>query len=462
MPVGGAQDHVRALGERLRGSVQAPGGADWEEECSAFNLAAVPHPQLLVCAADRDDVAEAVRYAGEQGLPVGVLSTGHGCALGPTTIDRGLLISTRRMQELRLDPERHSVTVGPGVTWKQVMEAAAPYGLAALCGSSSGVGVTGFCLGGGLPVLGRAFGFAADHVEELEVVTGDGEVRRVDREHNPDLFWGLRGGKGNLGVVTSLTISLPQVASVYGGCIFYGQDHIAEVLRAFPAWASTLGTDSAGSVAVLRLPPLPQLPEPLRGQTVVQLRFCHLGEDAEGARLLEPMRGLAPALIDGVQRIPYSALDSVHMDPDSPLPYEERGGLLRELPPEAVEALLGVVGPEQRVPILVCELRLLGGELSREPEGGNAIGARDAAFTVFAVGVLTPETAPGLAASLDAVVEAVRPWSTGHTFANFHGQPGDAADRARAWTPDNYQRLRALAQRYDPEGLFRFGLSVRD
>lgn len=233
----------------------------------------------------------ALRYAAAHGLPVGVQATGHG-ATAP--LDAGVLISTRRLDGLAVDPIARTATVGAGVRWRDVIAAAAVHGLAPLSGSSSDVSAVGYTLGGGLPVMGRTFGFAADRVRALDVVTADASLHHVDAANEPELFWGLCGGKGNLGIVTAMTIELVEVATVYGGGVFYPAAHIPAVLHAYPAWAATLPEQTSSSVAILRLPPVPQIPEPLRGQTVAHLRVCHVGDSTSGERLVAPMRAVHP------------------------------------------------------------------------------------------------------------------------------------------------------------------------
>ena len=396
----------------------------------------------------------ALRFAAAHGLPVAVQATGHGAT---TPIDAGVLISTRRLDELTVDPIARTATVGAGVRWRSVIPAAAVHGLAPLSGSSSDVSVVGYTLGGGLPVMGRTFGFAADRVRALEVVTADARLHHVDADSDPDLFWGLCGGKGNLGIVTTMTIELIDVATVYGGGIFYPAPHISAVLHAYPAWAATLPVQTCSSVAILRLPPVPQLPEPLRGQTVAHLRLCHVGDATTGERLIAPMRAVAPALLDHLGDMPYTAVDSIHQDPDHPVPFCHRGALLRALTGQTIDALLAVAGPHVPIPLMLCELRQMGGALSRSPVAGNAVGGRDAAYSLFAIGLLTPETAQAAPAAVDAVIAAAEPWSTGHTLVNLHGPLGDEADRARAWDGPTYRRLADLSRRLDPAGLLRPG-----
>jgi hypothetical protein len=451
---------VAGLHRQVAGAVLTAGDPGWDEEVNGFNAAVTHTPDVVVVAADAGDVQAAVRYAATVGMPFGVQATGHGAM---TPMAEGMLISTRRLQAVTIDPAGRTATVQAGARWRQVIDAAAPYALAPLNGSASGVGAVGYTLGGGLPVMARTFGFAADHVRALDVVTADGQLRHVEAETEPDLFWGLRGGGGNLGVVTTMTIDLVPVITVYGGGIFYPAAHIPAALSAWRDWCPDLPETVTTSVAILRLPPSAELPEPLRGQTVAQLRFCAVGADgapidtAEAAQMLAPMRAAAPALLDTVAHIPYTAIDAVHLDPDHPIPFCQRGLLLHDVTPGTIQALLAVAGPDVHAPLVMCEIRQLGGALCRTPAGGNAVGGRDAAYSLSAVGLLTPDTAGAAPAAVDAVLTAAAPWANGHTLLNLHGTVADDTDRARPWEADTYQRLASLITRYDPAGLFRHG-----
>ena len=447
---------ISALAQTVTGPVHVPGDEGYADEVAAFNLARQHTPDAVVAARSAEDVALAVRWAGEHALPVGVQATGHGAVV---PITHGVLVSTRGLDEVSIDPERRTARVGAGVKWRRLLDAAAEHGLAGLCGSTSDVGVVGYTLGGGLPVLGRGFGFSSDHVRSFDVVTGDGEVHHVEAGDGSELDWALRGGKGNVGIVTSMEVELIDVQDLYGGAIFWPGALAPTLLTVFAEWAETLPDEFSASIGLLRLPPLPEVPEPLRGQFTVHLRVAFLGDDAEGERLLAPMRAAAPPMIDMVGRMPYTELDRIHMDPEEPVPYEEGGVLLREVGPDTIGAILDRAGPEATAcPLLLVELRLLGGALSRG--GTDAVSGREAAYALFAVGVLMPPVAEAVPGAIRDVVGAMAPRSNGDTMVNFHGVPGDDAVRARAWSAPAYQRLQRAKATYDPGNLLRFGHAV--
>jgi FAD/FMN-containing dehydrogenase len=445
------------LDEIIPSPVLRPGDAGFAEEVTGFNLANPHEPDVVLAAGSAADVVAGVRWAAEQGMPVAVQATGHG-ANAP--MDGGLLISTRRMNQVHVDPASRRATIGAGATWREVLHAAAPHGLGGLGGSSSGAGVVGYTVGGGLPVLGRAYGWAADRVLGMEVVTADGVLRHVDAESEPDLFWALRGGKGNAGIVTSMTFELLPLSRIHGGGLFFDGSHAPALLRAYAAWTATLPDAMCSALQLLRLPPYPDIPEPLRGRFTVQLCVAWPGDPADGDRLLAPMRAVAPAIVHLVGDLPYPELDRVFSDPEHPVPAAEGCLLLPGLPEGAIETLLELAGPGAPTPLLAVALRHLGGALARPPAVPDAVGARDAAFLLQTIGVLAGPHAADVPAGIAAVRSAMARWSTGGTFVNLHGTPGDDADRARAWPEATYQRLRRVKGRYDPAGLLRFGHAI--
>jgi FAD/FMN-containing dehydrogenase len=445
------------LDEFLPRPVLRPGDAGFSEEVSGFNVAHPHEPDVVIAAERPEDVVTAVRWAADQGVGIGVQATGHG-ANAP--MDGGLLVSTRRMNAVSVDPRSRTATVGAGATWRGVLRAASPHGLGGLCGSSSGVGVVGYTVGGGLPLLGRAYGWAAERVRAMDVVTADGLLRHVDAETEPELFWALRGGKGNVGIVTSMSFELLPLTRLYGGSVFFDGSHAAVLLRAYADWTTSLPDAMCTALQLLRLPPLPDVPEPLRGRFTVQLCVAWPGDPVEGERLVAPMRAVAPAIADMIRDMPYSEVDAVFHDPEHPVPATEGCLLLPAMPEAATATLLELAGPDARTPLLAVAVRHLGGALARPPAVPDAVGPRDAAYVLQTVGVLAGPHAEDVPAAAAALRAAVEPWSTGRTFVNLHGRPGDDADRARAWSGDTYERLRQVKGHYDPAGLLRFGHAV--
>ena len=444
---------IADLAAAVRGPVLVPADEGFAFEVAPFNTSYAPRPAVVVGATCAADVAAAVRFAAATGRPVAVQATGHGLT---GALEGAVLVTTGRMAEVAVDPVAGTARVGAGARWRAVIDAAAPHGLAPLNGSSSGVGVVGYTLGGGLGPLARRYGFAADHVRRAQLVTADGAVREVDATSDPELFWALRGSKGSFGIVTELEFDLVPVTSLHGGFVFFPGEAAGALLHAWREWVTTLPEETTTSIAVLRMPPDPSLPPPLQGRTVVHLRFAHLGPADEGAALLAPMRATAPALLDTVADMPYTAVDGIHMDPTDPLPSWHTGTTLRELPAEAVDALLVVAGPEVEVPLIMVELRHLGGALARPAAVPDAVVGRDAAFALWVLGPMAPPLAEVVPAVGRAVVASVAPWALRGPLLNFLGE-AHPADVAALWDDADRARLLAVKRRLDPTGVFGTG-----
>jgi FAD/FMN-containing dehydrogenase len=449
---------VTGLRGHLTGTLALPGEPGYEL-ATPWNLAVPSTPLAVVAAADAHDVAATVRFAAEHGLRVAVQRTGHG-AVALDGDDDVILVHTARFDTLDIDLAARRARLGAGLVWQQVLDACAPFGLAPLVGSAPGVGVAGFLTGGGVGPFTRTFGVSSDSVTAFEVVTGDGQIRRVTPDENPDLFWGLRGGKGTLGIVCEVEIELLDLAEIEGGALYFDGADAATVLHGWRAWAADLPEHANTSVALLQLPPLPGVPPMLAGKLTVAVRFTSTADAATCAALLAPLRALATPLADMIGTMPYAAIGHVHADPVDPLPGHEDAALLRELPVEAIDALLAAAGPGSGSPQTVIELRLLGGAYAREGAHPSAFVQRDAAYSLLVIGALVPEIAaliPGHAAS---VVAALEPWATGGLLPNFAPAAGPAR-AARSYDENTRTWLAALADRYDPAGVLTVGQVVR-
>jgi hypothetical protein len=444
----------------LRGAAYAPGEGGYDEGRQAFNLNAHQHPALVVMAAGAADVMAAVRLARDEGLGVGVLATGHAVA---APCDGGVLINTSRMRGVRVDPEAQTARVEAGALWRDVVPEAQAFGLAGLQGSSSGVGVVGYTMGGGFGWLGRKYGFNADGVREADVVTADGQLRRVSAYEYPDLFWGLKGGGGNFGVVTSLEFGLHPLTAVYGGNLFYPVERAPEVLDLFSRWVETLPDEVTAAATFLNIPPIPHIPEPLRGGSFISVRCCYCGEPPEaGEELLRPWREFGEPVVDTFRVMSYGEMDMISMDPVDPIGAYTHVEMLGDLTPEAIHTLVEVAGVDSGSPLIILELRRLGGALTRPPADLSPIGRRDSKYTMQGVGATpTPEVAQAVQAHLAYVAEAMSPYQTGATYINFLELDGASPERVRAaYSREDWERLVELKDHYDPENLFRFNRNI--
>jgi hypothetical protein len=427
------------LAAALRGELSLPGSAAYDERVRPFNAAVDVRPAAVVAAADAYDVAQTIRFARRHGLRVGVQCTGHGAA---ASMEGALLVHTGSLDECVVHPEGWA-RVGAGVRWRQVVDAAAPLGLTPLAGSSSGVGVVGYTTGGGLGPLAGTYGLASDRVRALDVATGQGRLVRATPERHADLFWGLRGGRGSLGVVTAVEFDLVPLEQVYGGALFFAEADVAAVLRAWRDWSDRLPETATTSLAVMQLPDLPQVPPPLAGRMTVTVRLAFTGRPADGEALLAPLRAVATPVLDSTGVLPVTALDAIHNDPKDPMPVVEAATLLRDLDDAGVDALLRLAGPGSGSPLVKVELRRLGGAVSRPGPHPSAVCGRDAAYQLVAIGLRVPPVADAVGAHCDTLLAGLAPWSTGGTLPTFAGG-------ARSYDADTLARLRAIVLARDP------------
>ncbi|NRQ32263.1 FAD-binding oxidoreductase [Nonomuraea sp. NN258] len=427
-----------------------PGRPGYDDRLG-INRAVESQPAYVVGASDEDDVVAAVCLAWEQDRAIGVLATGHGPSVRP---DQAVLVNTSRMNGVKVVPCDRSAWIEAGARWRQVLLQTTPHGLAPLNGSSPNVGAVGYTTGGGAGLLGRRHGFAADHVRRLRVVTADGRIRDVSADSDPDLFWAVRGGKDNFGIVVGMEVELFPVARLYGGGLYFPAEATADVLRAYAEWTGAVPEEMSSSVLLSTYPDAPGVPEPLRGRYVTHVRIAYSGEEG-GADLVEPLRAIGDRLVDSVRDLPYGEVGSIHHEPvDAPYQAFDRNLLLRELDAAAVDTLLAHAGPAAAPPF-VTELRHFGGAYARPPATPNCVGGRDAAFSLY-----TGSTQGDFGAR-DRLLAAMRPWSTGGISLNFAGVEDARPELVRAaYDPGDYERLIRLKAVYDPENLFRVNFNI--
>jgi FAD/FMN-containing dehydrogenase len=445
------------LATTVAGSVLLPGDAGYDDERAVWNLNHELVPAVIVVPESAADIQAAVIFAAGQHRPVLVKTTGHqivGSASG------AVVIATHRLNGITIDPAGRSARVGAGVLWSDVIAKTTKAGLAPLNGSNPTVGVSGYTLGGGLsPTLGRSQGYAADHVRSLDVVTADGRLRHVDAESEPDLFWALRGGKGNFAVVTALEFDLFPVSRLYGGAIYFPGEQAADVLRAWTAWHPTTPETMVTSFAVMRMPSMPQVPEPLREKFLVSVRIAYNGTTADGERMVEPLRAIAPAVLDTVRDMPYAEVASIHNEPTDPVPYYERGIMLREFPAQAQDKLIALVGPDAETDLVIAELRALGGAWDREPAVPNAVATRGLPYSLLGVAAGPLSQEQQLKRSVAELLDGMKPWQGDRRYVN-NLAPDEAADAAAIYGPERYERLASIKKIYDPANMFRLNHNV--
>jgi hypothetical protein len=438
---------TQTLKAAIAGQVFVRGEAGYDQGRQAWNLAMDQRPAIVVQAESAADVAQAVQYARAHGMRIAPQGTGHGAEpLEP--LDGAMLLRTTHMRQVRIDPSARTARAEAGAVWTDVTVPAGQYGLAALAGSSPNVGVTGYTLGGGLGWLARRYGLAANSVTAAELVTPGGDLVRADAGHEPDLFWAVRGG-GGVGVVTALEMRLYPVRELYAGDLFFPIARAAEVLHAWREWTDTVPDEVTSLAHLLRLPPLPELPEPLRGRAFVMVEAACLGDAGTGAELIGPLRRLGPER-DTFAMIPAPTLGQLNMDPPQPVPSQGDGAFLAGFPAAAIDALVAVAGPDAQTPPDSVEVRHLGGALARPVPGGGAQPSIDASYLLFAAAALTPGLAGPARAHVQTVKDALAPWHASYDYYNFAETPAPAA---AVLPPASHRRLQQIKAAHDPDQL---------
>lgn len=454
----GAEAELAALAERIQGPVLLPGAEGFAAELSGYQTAVRNRPDVIVGAAGEQDVRAAVAFAATHRLPVSVQAGGHGL---PHAAAGGVLVSTRRMTGLHIDARARTARVGAGVSWGRVIEEAAPHGLAPLSGSHPGVCAVSYVLGGGLGLMARRYGYACDHVRSLDVVTADGRLLTATAHSEPDLFWALRGGGGNFGVVTGMEIDLFPVSHLYGGRLVFGTDLVEDAVNAFSRWADGVPEEMTAALKLVPVPDLAEIPPLFRGKFLAMVLIGYIGDAAEAERLIAPLRAVGPRLVESLGPVPYTQSGTIHDEPDEPHILYGNSFMLSGLDAEAVKAVLASVGADCPVSVMT-EIRQLGGALSREPAVPSAVGHRSAAFALRVISSLEDvgiEDARPVHRALD---EALSPWTVGRSL-NFVHTEGDKPSEAQVrslYTDRDFDRLARVKAHYDPDNAFRFNFNI--
>jgi FAD/FMN-containing dehydrogenase len=444
---------VAKLRSHIAGDVITPGDAEYDVARQAWNLAVDQTPVMVAMPESAGDVARIVRYARERGLRVAPQGTGHNA--GPIArLDDTVLLKTSRMIGVEIHAEERYARVQAGAIWADVVGPAAEHGLTAMSGSSPDVGVVGYTLGGGLSWIARKYGLATNNVRAIEIVTAEGKLVRADRESHPELFWAVRGGGGSFGVVTAIEIDLFPFTEIYAGMLAFPIERAAEVLHRWNDLLPSLPDEMTTVGRMLRVPPLEEIPELVRGRELVVVEAFFLGDEAEGRRLIQPLRELGPE-IDTVMTMPTKDLIHVHMDPPHPVPGDGDHAMIgHHLPAAAIDSFVEAFRSEAAGSLLMAELRQLGGALARSAPDHGAADTFDGSYSLFSVGMTpTPEIAAAVAAALPVMRKAMAPYEGGRQYLNFAEQKG--TDVNGFFSPATYERLRAVKTEYDPDDVVR-------
>ena len=450
---------IQQLKQQVTGDILTRDDVGYEQIRRGWDLTINHYPALILLSQNAADISAGVRFANEYSLGVAVQNTGHG-VLYPA--DDNLLIITSRMSSIHVDVEAKTAQVEAGVTWQQVLDAATPYGLAPLLGSSPHVGVVGYMLGGGIGWLARRYGFGVDSLRWIDIVTADGILRHTSPAENSDIFWGLRGGGGNFGIVTAMEFDLYPVPKIYGGSLSYPGEMASEALRFFRKWINTVPVELTSSIAIIKFPNLPQIPEELRGETQISLFAVYAGDAASGELLIRSWIEWRTPINNTFREMPFSEIGTITNDPVDPTPDFGSSDMLNELSDEAIDVIVNYA-TNNNSPLIFSILRHAGGAIAQVPPDASAIGNRDATLYLLMGGVApTPEALEALKTYVLGYRTALEPHTKGGVWMNFMNGNGSAAKERikEAYLPETYDRLLALKSKVDPNNLFRFSYQL--
>src|SRR5579872_813521 len=450
---------VDQLKSCFRGDVIQPTDANYESARRVYNAMIDKRPRLIARCVDVADVMAAVNFGRENGLLTAIRCGGHsGAGLG--TCDDGLVIDLSLMKGIRVDPKNRTVRAEAGCVWGDVDHATHAFGMATPCGFISSTGVAGLTLGGGIGYLTRRFGLIIDNLLAVDMVLADGRFVTANSEENPDLFWAVRGGGGNFGVVTSFEFQLHPVKMVHFGPTFWAIDDAADVLRAYKQFIGEAPEEISGFFAFLIVPPAPMFPEHLHLKKVCGVVWCCTGSADEVERTLKPMRTLGKPIFDHVGLAPFPAVQSLFDPLFAPgLQWYWRGDNFAELSEEAINQH---VEHGSQIPTMLSTMHLypVNGAAQRVSKNDTAYSFRESLFTEVIVGVdPDPANSEKIATWCKKYWEALHPYSAGGGYVNFLMEEGQ--DRIRAAYRDNYDRLAGIKRKYDPTNFFRVNQNIR-
>jgi FAD/FMN-containing dehydrogenase len=442
------------------GELVHPGDPAYDDLRSVFNAMIDRKPALIARCTSADDVAAAVNVAREQNIPLSVYGGGHGVT-GSAVVDAGICIDLRGMKRIDVDADARIVRAEAGLTWGEFDAATQEHGLAVTGGRVTTTGISGLALGSGSGWLERKFGFTCDNLVKAEVVTADGRQVVASEEENSDLFWGLRGGGGNFGVVTAFHFRLHPVGPVVlGGMLMYPAEMAREVTRFWRDFMLAAPDEVGSGMAYITAPPEEFVPEPVRGHPVIGIVLLYAGDPDEGEEVLRPLREFGPPGMDMVDRMPYVAVQQL-IDPANPkgLLNYWTADFLAELPDDAIDTFAEhatkPVSPMSQMLILAG-----GGAIARIDEDATAFGQRKAPFNTHFLSLWTdPADTEKNVAYTKAISSAMNPWKTGRAYLNFIGDEGEGRVAA-AFGPEKFAKLQALKTKWDPTNLFRHNQNI--
>jgi FAD/FMN-containing dehydrogenase len=454
-----ARPTIDELREQVRGDVIAPGDEGYEEARRVYNAMIDRRPAVVVRPVNAGDVIAAVNFARENGIDLAIRGGGHGVP-GFGTCDDGVVVDLSRMKGVRVDPAKRTAQAEGGATWGDFNAATHAFGLATTGGIISTTGVSGLTLGGGIGYLARGLGLSCDNLISADVVTADGRFLVANENVNADLFWALRGGGGNFGVVTSLEYKLEPIKEIYGGPMLFELDDAGDILRFYREFIADAPEEFGGFPAWQIAPPLPFIPVERHGETFLAFVACWAGPLDQGEAVLKPLHDVAPVVAEHVGPMPYPALNAA-FDPLVPpgLQHYWKANFVKELTDDAIEAHLAH-GPKVPVVNSTVHIYPINGACHRMAPDGTAFAYRDANFATVIAG-MWPDPAANTA-NIKWVRDyyaATAPLSEEGGYINFMSE--DDQSRIKANYKGNYDRLVDVKKKYDPDNLFHLNQNIK-
>jgi FAD/FMN-containing dehydrogenase len=442
----------------LQGDLIQPGHPQYDEIRALYNGMIDKRPAFIARCRDVADVMATLAFARETGLPLSIRGGGHNGA-GLASVDDGIMLDLSLMKGIRVDPTARTVRVEPGCTWLEVDHATHAFGLAVPSGTIASTGVAGLTLGGGVGHLTRRYGLTIDNLLAADVVLADGTLVTASENEHADLFWAIRGGGGNFGVVTSFLFRGHPVRTVVGGPTFWMLDQAPEVLRWYRDFIASAPEDLNGFFAVMRIPPVAPFPEELHEQRMVAIFWCYTGPASKAEAAFAPIRAFEPPVIDAVTEMPYPVLQSM-FDPLVPpgLQWYWKSHFIKDLPDAAIDAHMAFA---EQIPTQKSTMHMypINGAVHRVDPSATAFSYRDMTWAMVIVGIdPDPANADALRTWANNYWEGVRPYAAEGAYVNMMMEEGD--HRVRAAYRDNYAQLQAVKQRYDPDNLFRINQNI--
>jgi FAD/FMN-containing dehydrogenase len=445
----------------FRGELISNGDAGYDEARAVFNGMVDRRPALVAVCTCTDDVIAAIGYARQRGVPLSVFGGGHGVT-GAAVVDGGVVVDMRGMKGVTVDPAARTVRVEAGLNWGELDAATQAHGLAVTGGRVPDTGVAGLALGSGSGWLERKLGFTCDNLLAAEVVTADGRVVTASADEHPELFWGLRGGGGNFGVVTAFELQLHPIGPfVYGGMLAWPAAMAGDVVRFWRDFMLDAPDEVGSALAFITAPPLDFVPEPVRGHPVVGCIVCYAGDPSEGEAVMRSLREFGPPGLDVLGEMPYVAVQDLITEAN---PHGRRNywsaDFLAELPDEAVDVLV----EHATRPVSPFSTMLLvagGGAIARVPEDATAFGERSAPFNTHYLSMWEgPADDDVNIAYTRAIAGAMKPWTTGRVYLNYIGDEGLHRVEA-SFGERKYARLQALKAEWDPDNVFCHNQNIK-